>query len=316
MSNQFGSCPWPGHVPGPGIRTTGNYGRTSPAEASVSQLLSETRIDSHQHYWHFDPAQYTWIGERQVLQRDWLPTDLEPLNLASGISGTVAVQARQQPIENDYLLSLANHHEHIVGVVGWLDLTNTDTTNDLTKYAEYSLFKGVRHNPTIEGTVETSARFADNMKAMAQLGLSCDLLAKPTSWPTVLGLAIRFPNNIFVLDHIGNPGLGPDYWKQWKLFVAELGRADNVFCKFSGLVNQGPERHVTDTNVRPWFDHLLRHCGCQRVMFGTDWPVCTVMQSHRAVVELAAGCINSLTTDEQAWVWGRSAAVSYRLPPP
>lgn len=282
----------------------------------MSQLLSETRIDSHQHYWHFDPAQYTWIGERQVLQRDWLPTDLEPLNLASGISGTVAVQARQQPIENDYLLSLANHHEHIVGVVGWLDLTNTDTTNDLTKYAEYSLFKGVRHNPTIEGTVETSARFADNMKAMAQLGLSCDLLAKPTSWPTVLGLAIRFPNNIFVLDHIGNPGLGPDYWKQWKLFVAELGRADNVFCKFSGLVNQGPERHVTDTNVRPWFDHLLRHCGCQRVMFGTDWPVCTVMQSHRAVVELAAGCINSLTTDEQAWVWGRSAAVSYRLPPP
>ena len=282
----------------------------------MSQLLSETRIDSHQHYWHFDPAQYTWIGERQVLQRDWLPTDLEPLNLASGISGTVAVLARQQPIENDYLLSLANHHEHIVGVVGWLDLTNTDTTNDLTKYAEYSLFKGVRHNPTIEGTVETSARFADNMKAMAQLGLSCDLLAKPTSWPTVLGLAIRFPNNIFVLDHIGNPGLGPDYWKQWKLFVAELGRADNVFCKFSGLVNQGPERHVTDTNVRPWFDHLLRHCGCQRVMFGTDWPVCTVMQSHRAVVELAAGCINSLTTDEQAWVWGRSAAVSYRLPPP
>ncbi len=282
----------------------------------MSQQPSGTRIDSHQHYWHFDPDQYTWIGERQVLQRDWLPADLEPLNRAAGISGTVAVQARQKATENDYLLSLAKRHQHIVGVVGWLDLTRADASLDLAKYAEDSLFKGVRHNPTIEGTVETSAPFVDNMKAMANLDLSCDLLAKPASWPTVLDLASRFPNNTFVLDHIGNPGLGPDHWKQWQALVAELGRADNVFCKFSGLVNQGPERQITAATVRPWFDHLLQHCGCQRVMFGTDWPVCTVMQSHRAVVELAAGCINSLTTDEQAWVWGRSAAASYRLPPP
>lgn len=282
----------------------------------MSQQPSGTRIDSHQHYWHFDPDQYTWIGERQVLQRDWLPADLEPLNRVAGISGTVAVQARQKATENDYLLSLANHHQHIVGVVGWLDLTRADASLDLAKYAEDSLFKGVRHNPTIEGTVETSAPFADNMKAMANLGLSCDLLAKPASWSTVLDLASRFPNNTFVLDHIGNPGLGPDHWKRWQALVAELGRADNVFCKFSGLVNQVPERQITAATVRPWFDHLLQHCGCQRVMFGTDWPVCTVMQSHRAVVELAAGCINSLTTDEQAWVWGRSAAASYRLPPP
>ena len=279
----------------------------------MSQQPSETRIDAHQHYWHFDPAQYTWIGERQVLQRDWLPADLEPLNRVSGISGTVAVQARQQPTENDYLLSLADRHKHIVGVVGWLDLTSTDTALDLVKYAAHSLFKGVRHNPTIEGAAETSATFADNMKAMANSGLSCDLLAKPASWPTVLDLASRFSNNTFVLDHIGNPGIGPDYWKQWKSLIAELGRTDNVFCKFSGLVNQGSKSPVTDAVVRPWFDHLLQHFGCQRVMFGTDWPVCTVMQSHRAVVDLAAGCINSLTADEQAWVWGRSAAASYRL---
>ena len=281
----------------------------------MSQQPLQSRIDSHQHFWHFDPVQYTWIGEhREVLRRNWLPDDLEPLNGISAISGTVAVQARQHRRENDYLLALADRNDPILGVVGWLDLTLAGTRHNLAAYAENARFKGVRHNPTAAGAVEDLPAFSDNMQAMAELGLSTDLLAKPDSWPTVLVLARRFPDNIFVLDHIGNPGMGTDRWPEWTSFVTELGQAENVACKFSGLVNQGPAHDLTSNDIRPWFDHVLRHFGCQRVMFGTDWPVCTVAQDHQAVVKLAADCINALSPDEQAWVWGRSAAASYRLP--
>lgn len=281
----------------------------------MSQRPPQIRIDSHQHFWHFDPVQYTWIGEHaEVLRRDWLPDDLEPLNRVSAIAGTVAVQARQHPRENDYLLALADRNELIWGVVGWLDLTLADTRHDLVAYAENARFKGVRHNPTAEGTVEDLPAFASNMHTMAELGLSTDLLAKPAGWSTVLDLVRRFPNNTFVLDHIGNPGMGTDRWTEWTTFVAELGQAENIACKFSGLVNQGSAHDLTSDDVRPWFDHVLRHFGCQRVMFGTDWPVCTVAQSHQAVVKLAADCIHTLSPDEQAWVWGQSAAASYRLP--
>jgi L-fuconolactonase len=274
------------------------------------------KIDTHQHFWAYNPREYGWMGPGMgVLQRDYLPPDLEPLIKSAGIDGTIAVQARQTIEESHWLLELADQNPFIYGVVGWVDLCSPRVEEDLEKLARQGKLRGVRHVVHDEPDDQFMLRedFMRGLGRIAEFGLTYDLLLFARHLPVACALVKQFPEQPFVLDHIAKPFIKDHQPEPWATDLRRLASYPNVTCKISGMVTEADWKHWNAADFTPYLDVVFECFGTKRLMVGSDWPVCTLAASYAEVMQIAADYIGELSKDEQAAVWGGNAQRFYGL---
>jgi L-fuconolactonase len=275
------------------------------------------RIDSHQHFWRYDAAQYPWIPKGSPLDRDWLPNDLAPLLTATGLDGCVAVQARQTIEESRWLLELAARAPIIKGVVGWVDLRSGSIGKQLADLAGNPKFRGVRHvvqdEPDVNFLLGTD--FQRGIGTLHQFGLTYDLLVFPKQLPAAIELVRKFPEQPFVLDHIAKPPIKAGTLDPWREEIRELAKTPNVLCKVSGLVTEADHATWSAEDFKPFLDVIFDAFGEDRLMFGSDWPVCLLAGNYERVFKLVDDYARPLSAAARAKLLGENARRFYGLAP-
>lgn len=274
------------------------------------------RIDAHQHFWRYSPDTHAWIdGSMAALRRDFLPPDLEPLLRDAGFGGSVAVQAQQDIAETEWLLALAEEHSFIRGVVGWLDLRAEDVREQLRRLSSNAKLKGVRHVVQDEPDDRFMLRpdFMRGIGALAEFGLAYDILIYPRQLPAAAELAAAFPEQRFVVDHIAKPEIRERRTDAWARDIGALSRHRNVWCKLSGMVTEADWAAWSPGDLAPYIDVVLEAFGPERLMIGSDWPVCTLAGAYGDVLQIVIERIARLAPQEQAAILGENAAQFYRL---
>lgn len=275
------------------------------------------KIDAHHHCWRYTPEEFDWIGDdMRAIRRNFYPADLAPLLAATNVDGTVAVQARQTLEETMQLLEHTSRHPFIRGVVGWVPLADPKIAGLLDQLREEKKLKGVRH--VLQGESDAymaDAAFNAGLRAVAAHGLSYDLLVKAPQLPAAIALVDRHPALPFVLDHIGKPVVAGPPPSEWRRDLAELARRPNVCCKFSGVVTEVPGYAWTPELLWPYFDVALAAFGADRLMFGSDWPVCLVATEYARWDRFIESCVTGLAPAERKGILGGTATRFYRLAP-
>jgi L-fuconolactonase len=272
------------------------------------------RIDSHQHFWKYTEGEYPWIGKGTPLQRDWLPADLQREGAKVGIDGSVAVQARQTIEESKWLLELADKVSFIKGVVGWLDLQAEKVVDDLAAFSKHKKFVGVRHVVQSEpADFMLKPEFLRGLGELHAFDFTYDLLLFPKHLPSAVKVMEKLAHQRFVLDHIAKPMLRTGMIQPWKDDIRELAKHENVFCKISGLVTEARLQGWKKEDFRPYLDVIFEAFGEDRVMFGSDWPVCLLAASYEQVHELAADYFKEFSTEVREKFFGGNAVNFYRL---
>jgi len=283
-------------------------------------FMSPVNIDSHQHFWSYSATDYPWIGAgMETLARDYLPGDLEPVAAAACIGGSVAVQARQTLEETRWLLDLAERHPLIRGVVGWVDLRSPAVGDQLAECVAREPFVGVRHVVQDEPDPRflLGAEFVRGLKQLHPLGLTYDLLLYAPQLPAAVELVASLPEQPFVLDHLAKPRIAA--WPQpadrhsWQRDIEALSRHENVCCKLSGLVTEAAWRQWRAADFAPYLDVALAAFGPERLMFGSDWPVCLLSGDYAEVAGIVREFCGALSIAEQAAIWGGTASRFYGL---
>ncbi len=274
------------------------------------------RIDAHQHFWRYDPVRDAWISEAMaVLRQDFLPADLGPLLAANGMDGCVAVQADQSEAETQFLLDLAREYPFIRGVVGWVDLRSPQVGDRLAHFAADPHFRGVRHlvqgEPNDEFLLQPDVM--RGISALTPLGLTYDLLLVPRQLPAAARLAALLPGQRFVLDHIAKPLIKDGVLEPWASDLGALALHQNVFCKLSGLITEAEWGSWTPAQLRQYLDVVVESFGVDRLLWGSDWPVCLLAGSYQDVREVIAEYLVRFSVDERNAIFGGNAATCYGL---
>ena len=275
-----------------------------------------SRIDAHQHFWEYSQQDYGWIGpEMSILQRDHLPEDLLPLLNSEGIGGTVAVQARQALRETEWLLELADRHPLVWGVVGWVDLCGPGLQAQLERFSGHPKFRGVRHVVQDEPDDQFMLRpdFVRGLGALRAFGLTYDLLVFPRHLSVACQVVSQFPDQPFVLDHIAKPPIKARQIEPWASDMRNLAACPNVCCKVSGMVTEADWDRWQPVDMEPYLEVVFEAFGPKRIMFGSDWPVCTVAGTYSEVAGIVHDYVHALSPDEQAAIWGETAQRFYGL---
>jgi len=274
------------------------------------------RIDSHQHFWKYNPVEYDWISDEMgALKRDHLPDELQQLAGSVGIDGSVAVQARQTLEETKWLLELAGQYPFIKGVVGWVDLRSEKVDEQLAEFAYDKKLKGVRHVVQSEPDDEFMMReeFLRGIDRLERYGLTYDILIFPKHLECAKRLVKKFPSQKFVVDHLAKPFIKKGLIQPWKQQMEELARHENVWCKLSGMVTEADWVNWKPSDLEPYIETVLEAFGPKRVMFGSDWPVCTAASRYERVFGVVRDYINDLEQDERDMVLGGTAVEFYGL---
>ncbi len=272
------------------------------------------KIDTHQHFWRYRADEYGWIGQgMEVLKKDFLPEHLAPLLKSTGMDGTVAVQARQSLEESRWLLELADQNPWIKGVVGWVDLRSPEVEEQLGRFALHPKFVGVRHILEDEPDDRFMMRedFICGIGKLAALHLTYDLLLLSHHLPVACELAEKFPGQPFVLDHLSKPLIKDRKRSPWDAEIRRLAAFPNVYCKVSGMVTQADWKSWKPEDFTPYLDVVFESFGTDRIMIGSDWPVCTLAGSYRDVMQIAADYVKRLSSDEKSKVWSENAERFY-----
>lgn len=274
------------------------------------------KIDAHHHFWHYNPVEYAWITDAmQDLKRDFLPEDLQILLARRGFSGSVAVQARQSEKETEWLLDLAEKHDFIKGVVGWVDLCAGDVDEKLAKYAGGRKLCAVRHVLQDEPDADFMLRrdFRHGVGKLSLHGLAYDILVFSGQLPRAIRLVRNFPGQVFILDHLAKPLIRKKELQPWKQDIEKLAACQHVACKLSGMVTEADWHSWKDGDFRPYMDAVVDAFGTDRVMIGSDWPVCTLAGSYDEVMALAEEYVGQFSRDEREMMLGANAIRLYSL---
>ena len=274
------------------------------------------KIDTHQHFWKYSKEQYPWITEgMEVLARDRLPADLEPLLEANGIDGTIAVQARQVVEETESLLAMAEEYDFIRGVVGWVDLRSPDVEAQLERFRDRKKLVGIRHVVQDEPDEKFVLRedFTRGIGKLKAYDLVYDILIFPNQLPASIELVKRFPEQVFILDHIAKPYIKDKKISPWDSDIKKLASFENVSCKLSGMVTEADRHNWAVEDFRPYMEAVLEAFGAARLTIGSDWPVCTLAGQYASVVSIAADFIAQLSDSEQKAIWQANPERIYGL---
>jgi len=272
-------------------------------------------IDSHQHFWNYDPVRDSWIDESMgSIRKNFLPEDLKTILLENKIEGCISVQADQSEAETEFLLSCADKNHFIKGVVGWVDLTAENVEARLAHYSNNSLFKGVRHIVQSEKDDYLLRKDVQNgISKLAKYNLTYDILVFPKQLPSVLDLVDRYPEQNFILDHIGKPNISKPMNETWKANITTLSKFENVSCKISGMVTETENFSFADKDFEPFMDHVFNSFGSNRLLFGSDWPVCNLATNYKKVVTLINNYLDLHSAEIKAQVMGINATKIYNL---
>ncbi|HAV62206.1 MAG TPA: amidohydrolase [Verrucomicrobiales bacterium] len=273
------------------------------------------RIDSHQHFWRYSEERYPWIKPDWPIRRDFPPTDLEPLLKSARLDGCVAVQARQSVEESRDLLKLSDEHSFIRGVVGWVDLCGGETEQQIEELSQHPRFVGVRHVVQDEPDDDFMLRedFRRGIGRLKPFGLTYDILIYPRQLPAAIKLVEEFPDQPFVLDHIAKPHIRDGKLDPWRGHIDALAQLPNCWCKVSGMVTEARWREWKPDDFRPYLDAVFGAFGVDRLMFGSDWPVCLLAADYPEAYALAERYVSELSEADQGKFFGGNAAKFYCL---
>jgi L-fuconolactonase len=275
------------------------------------------RIDSHQHFWKYDPVRGAWITpEMYKIQRDFMPGDLQPVLEQNGIDGCVLVQVDQSEDENDFMYDLAKAHDFIKGIVGWIDLRYPDVEQRLEYYKKYPKLKGFRH--ILQGEHDRALMLKPSFKRGIALlekhGYTYDILIYPDQLGYTSEFVAHFPNQPFVLDHIAKPHIKDRYiTEEWKAAIRAVAAHENLYCKISGMVTEADWAHWKPEHFRVYLDTIVEAFGTQRIMYGSDWPVCLVAASYQQVLQIVQDYFAPFSETDKAAFFGGNAIKFYKL---
>jgi len=273
-------------------------------------------LDSHQHFWKYDRAQHVWMTDAMdVLRRDYLPGDLEPLLQAAGFEGTVAVQARQMVEETEWLLGLAKQYDFIKGVVGWVDLRSPKLREQLEKVTADPKLVGVRHVVHDEPDDDFMLRpaFREGIAQLAEFNLTYDLLLFPRHLPVAVKLVREFPERPFVVDHLAKPAIRDVGVSPWQEDLRRLAEFPNVCCKLSGLVTEAKWKQWQAGDFHRYLDIVIAAFGTERVMIGSDWPVCTLSGDYASTMRIVTDYAQQFSAPVRNAILGGNCARFYHL---
>jgi L-fuconolactonase len=274
------------------------------------------RIDAHQHFWHYQAAHYPWIDAAKTrLMHDFLPTDLEPQLRLAGFDACIAVQARHDIDETRFLLEMAAAHPFVAGVVAWLDLQADDLPDQLAYWAADPRLVGIRHIVHDEADDRFMLRpaFLRGLGMLAEFDLTYDLLLFPRHLPVAIDVVARFPDQRFVLDHLAKPPIKAREIDVWARDIVRLAALPNVCAKLSGLVTEADWQAWAPADLWPYLDVALDCFGANRLMVGSDWPVCTLAGEYGPVMNVFTAFAEEQSAEDRDAILGGTAAKFWRL---
>jgi L-fuconolactonase len=281
---------------------------------------AERRVDAHQHFWRYDAQQYPWIQQDWPIRKSFLPGDLQLLLAAEGFHSCVAVQARQSMEETLWLLDLAEKHPFIAGVVGWINLLAYNSKAvaaqlERLNQSERSKLVGVRHvvQDEPDDAFMLRADFLCGIASLKEYGLTYDLLIFPKQLHAAIQLVRKFPEQPFVLDHIAKPIIREGKLIDWQNEIRELAKLPNVMCKLSGMVTEARWKDWRAEDFKPYLDVVWDAFGEDRLMIGSDWPVCLLSAEYSATLSIVKNYLNQFSAAAQAKVLGGNATRFYKL---
>lgn len=272
-------------------------------------------IDSHQHFWIFDPVRDSWINdEMKVIQRDFLPKDLEPVLKANKVDGCVAVQADQSLAESNFLLDLANANDFVKGVVGWVDFRSPNLYEQLEKFSFYEKMKGFRHVVQAEPVdFLKNEAFIKGVRQLSAFDFTYDILIYPTQLEAALYFAERLPEVEMVIDHLAKPYIKDGVVEPWSATMKKLAALPNVHCKVSGMVTEANWATHQPADFTPYLDVVFEAFGPDRLLYGSDWPVCLVAASYEKMKGILDQYLAAFSKEDVAKVMGGNAVDFYNL---
>jgi L-fuconolactonase len=274
------------------------------------------KIDSHQHFWRYDAVRDAWItGSMAALKRDFLPEHLAVELTANGIDACVAVQADPSENETKFLLDLAEKNSRIAGVVGWVDLLSPRVGERLEHFSHFSKLRGFRHIAQAEPDDGFLAResFVKGVAQLRAFGFTYDILIYPRQLPAAIELVARVLEQQFVVDHCAKPEVKTRRLSPWAEQMREIAQNKDVFCKVSGLVTEADWKHWKADDFKPYLDVVFEAFGPERLMFGSDWPVCLLAATYRQVEQLIEDYVKGFSLADKEKIFGGNAARFYRL---
>ena len=274
------------------------------------------KIDSHQHFWKYDPVNYGWIDDDMaIIRRDFLPADLEPVLQANGIDGCITVQADQTETENDFQLANAAENDFIKGVVGWVDLQADNVEERLQHYRAFKKFKGLRHVLQGESQRDFMLRpaFLKGIGLLKRYGFTYDILIFPDQLAYSADFVSRFPDQPFVIDHIAKPPIKAKEIDQWANDIEAFAQFENVSCKVSGMVTEADYEAWKPADFHPYLDVVVGTFGPNRLMFGSDWPVCRCAAEYEQMFGIVKDYFAPFSATEQQSIFGGNAVKFYNL---
>lgn len=272
-------------------------------------------IDAHQHFWLYNPERDSWItDEMAMIRRDFLPADLEPVLTANGIDGCVAVQASQSDEETMFLVSMAQAYDIVKGVVGWVDLQADDLYDRLEAYSQFEEIRGFRHVAQAEpADFLMRPEVVDGIRQLAAFEFTYDILIYPSQLKAALHLIRAVPEVNFVIDHMAKPAIRNQEINRWSNFMAEIAKQPNVSCKVSGLVTEANWQTWKKADLFPYLDVVFEKFGPDRLLFGSDWPVCLVAADYTQVKTVVEEYVLPWGDDVRNKVFGGNAVAFYGL---
>ncbi|GAC1447956.1 MAG: amidohydrolase family protein [Isosphaeraceae bacterium] len=276
------------------------------------------KIDAHQHFWQLSrPFDYRWLDDpaHDRIRRDFLPEDLAPKLEATGVDRTIVVQTQHDLRENDWALELAERNPFVAGVVGWVDLASLDCEWQIRALKRQPKFVGVRHVTQDERDDDFIIRdeVMRGLRVLEDLGVPFDLLFHVRHLRHAATLAERLPGLLMVIDHLGKPGIKERRINDWLPSFQAAARYPNIFCKLSGMVTEADRESWTVGDLKPYAQAALEAFGPDRLMFGSDWPVCELAASYEDVHEALKQALGPIRDDERAQIFGGTASRFYGL---
>lgn len=274
------------------------------------------RIDAHHHFWIFNEVRNAWITEdMSVIRRDFLAQDLSSVLQENNIDGTVAVQADQSEKETEFLLNLARKSDFIKGIVGWVDLKNKNIEERLQHFSKEKKLKGFRHILQGENVGEylSNTDFLNGISLLNKYGFTYDILVYHHQLKHVEDFVKYFPHQRFVIDHLAKPDIKNHSIDEWKKEISAIAKQENVYCKISGMVTEADWKNWRPEHLKPYIDIAVEKFGTDRLMFGSDWPVCLVAASYRDWVHVLENYFKDFSIQDKEKFFGGNATTFYNL---
>jgi len=272
-------------------------------------------IDTHQHFWNYDPKTHDWINEdMRVIRKDFLPADLAPILKENNVDGCIAVQADQTDAETQILIREVNQNSFIKGVVGWVDLNSTEIEAALASYTDTKMLKGFRHILQAEPKgFMLAPSFKKGIDALTKYNYTYDLLIYASQLKEAKEFISNHSTQPIVIDHLAKPNIKEGEWENWKKDINEIAQYPNVYCKISGMATEANWNTWTMDTLKPYIDTVVEAFGTDRIMFGSDWPVCLLASSYSKWLETLQNYFNTFSIDEQASFFANNAIKFYKL---